>query len=136
MLHTPVVRESAVSSKIRPVFDASAKGYNGVSLNDCMEVGPCLLCNLTEILLRFRRWGIALTADIEKAFLQIAVKKEDCAVHRFLWETDGMVKTMRFRRIHFGNCASPFLLIASLNEHFRKYPETLTLERLRGYVHG
>ena len=131
MPHRPVVRESAISSKIRPVFDASAKGYNGVSLNDCMEVGPCLLGNLTEILLRFRRWGIALTADIEKAFLQIAVKKEDCDVHRFLWETDGMVKTMRFRRIPFGNCASPFLLIASLNEHFRKYPQTLTLERLK-----
>ena len=33
MPHRPVVRETAVSSKVRPVFDASARGYNGVSLN-------------------------------------------------------------------------------------------------------
>ncbi|KAK3883912.1 hypothetical protein Pcinc_011767 [Petrolisthes cinctipes] len=32
--HRPVVRESSSSTKIRPVFDASAAGYNGVSLND------------------------------------------------------------------------------------------------------
>ena len=43
MPHRPVIRGSAVSTKIRPVFDASAKGFNGLSLNDCMEVGPCLL---------------------------------------------------------------------------------------------
>ena len=66
--HRPVVRESAVSTKVRPVFDASAKGYNGISLNDCMEVGPNLLNNLTEILMRFRRWKVGITADVEKAF--------------------------------------------------------------------
>ena len=54
MPHRPVVRESAVSTKVRPVFYALAKGYNGISLNDCMEIGPCLLTNLTQILIRFR----------------------------------------------------------------------------------
>ena len=62
--HRPVVRESAVFTKVRPVFDASAKGYNGISLNDCMEVGPNLLNNLTEILMRFRRWKVGITADV------------------------------------------------------------------------
>ena len=72
----PHVRQSSVSTKCRPVFDASCKGFNGVSLNDCMEVGPCLLGNLTEILLRFRRWRIAVTADVQKAFLQIGIRPE------------------------------------------------------------
>ena len=83
MPHRPVIRGSSVSMKVRPVFDASAKGLNSLSLNDCMEVGPCLLSHLTEILLCFHQWQIAITSDIEKAFLQISVKKDDCDVHRF-----------------------------------------------------
>ena len=50
MPRLPVVGGSAVSTKVRPVFDASAKGLNGVSLKDCMWVGPSLLINLSEIL--------------------------------------------------------------------------------------
>ena len=49
MPHRPVIRESSVSTKVRPVFDASAKGFNGLSLNDCMEVGHAFCL----ILLRF-----------------------------------------------------------------------------------
>ena len=46
MPHRLVVKESSLSTKVRPVFDASAKGYNGVSLNDCLETGPSLLPDL------------------------------------------------------------------------------------------
>ncbi|KAJ8049619.1 hypothetical protein HOLleu_02443 [Holothuria leucospilota] len=69
----PVIRESSLTTKIPPVFDASAKGYNGLYLNDCLETGPSLIPNLTGILLRFWRWQIGLTADITKAFLQIKI---------------------------------------------------------------
>ncbi|XP_076030377.1 uncharacterized protein LOC143018673 [Oratosquilla oratoria] len=85
MPHRPVIKE-CVSSKIKPVFDASAVGPNGVSLNDCLESGPSLIPDLVEILLRFRRWKIGLTADITKAFLQIRVQRLDQDVHRFLWQ--------------------------------------------------
>ena len=98
--HRPVARESAVSTKVRPVFDASAKGCNGISLNDCMEVGPNLLNNLTEILMKFRCWKVGITADVEKAVLQISVCPTDRDVHRFLWNRDGEMKHMRFRRCH------------------------------------
>ena len=54
MPHRPVIKDN-VSSKIRPVFDASAAGPNGISLNDCLESGPSLIPDLVEILLRFRR---------------------------------------------------------------------------------
>ena len=40
--HHPMIRESSLSTRIRPVFDASSKGYNVVALNDCLETGPCL----------------------------------------------------------------------------------------------
>ena len=58
--HHPVVRESSLTTKVRPVSDASATGTNKVSLNDCMNSGPNLLSLLTEILIRFRRWHIRL----------------------------------------------------------------------------
>ena len=44
--HHPVVKELRTSTKVRPVFDASASGYNGVSLIDCLETGPSLINNL------------------------------------------------------------------------------------------
>ena len=131
MPHRPVVRETAVSSKVRPVFDASARGYNGVSLNDCMEVGPNLLSNLTEILLRFRRWCIGISSDVEKAFLQISVSEGDRDVHRFLWNLGGETKHMRFRRVPFGNCASPFLLNATIQHHLVKFPNSRVIEELK-----
>ena len=83
-------------------------GYNGVSLNDCVEAGPSLLPNLIEILIRFHRWKVALTADITKAFLQIGVKREDQDVHRFLWDCEGKVRFMRFFVFHLGTKVVPF----------------------------
>ena len=129
--HRPVVREASVSTKVRPVFDASAKGYNQVSLNDCMEVGPCLLTNLTEILIRFRRWKFAVTGDIEKAFLQIKVQRQDCDVHRFFWEKEGQVRVMRFTRVPFGNCSSPFLLNATVRHHLSTVDQSWVVQELQ-----
>lgn len=120
MPHRPVVRESSVSTKVRPVFDASAQGQNGVSLNDCVETGPNLIPSLVKILVRFRRWPIAIVADIQKAFLQIAVRTEDRDVHRFLWNDNGVVRVMRFARVPFGNRCSPFILNATIKHHLGK----------------
>lgn len=48
MPHRPVIRDS-ISSKVRLVFDASAAGPNGVSLNNCLDSGPSLIPDLVEI---------------------------------------------------------------------------------------
>ena len=52
-----VVRKEAVTTKLRIVYDASAKGDNGkgASLNDCLHVGPSLNPLLFDILVRFRQ---------------------------------------------------------------------------------
>jgi hypothetical protein len=120
--HHPVVKESSTSTKIRPVFDASATGVNGVSLNDCVEAGPSLIPSLVEILLRFRRWNVALSADITKAFLQISVCETDRNAHRFLWDCGGRIRKMRFARVPFGNKCSPFLLNATIQNHLASMP--------------
>ena len=81
--HHPVVRESSLTTKVRPVFDAFATRTNVVSLNYCMNSGTNLLPLLPEVLIRFRRWRYAYSADITKAFLQVGVREQDQNVHRF-----------------------------------------------------
>ena len=134
--HRPVVREASLSTKVRPVFDASAKGDNGVSLNDCMIIGPKLLPDLLAVLLRFRRWQFGLTADIQKAFLQISLATPDCDVHRFLlMEQDGGLRHMRFKRVTFGNSASPFLLNAVIKYHLAKFSDSVVIEELKANLY-
>ena len=129
--HRPVVKSSSLTTKVRPVFDASSAGPDGVSLNDCLLTGPSMLPNLAAILVRFRRWKVALTADISKAFLQVGVHREDQDVHRFLWNDHGVVRTMRFVRVPFGNKSSPFLLNATIQRHLSSVASSPVVEELR-----
>lgn len=129
--HRPVVKESSLTTKVRPVFDASASGPNGMSLNDCVDAGPSMIPNLVSVLLRFRRWKVACCADITKAFLQIRIHMPDQDVHRFLWNYDGKTRVMRFDRVPFGNKASPFLLNATIQHHLSKFTETKAVIELK-----
>jgi hypothetical protein len=53
--HHAVVRKDAKTTKVRVVYDASSKETKkGVSLNDCLHVGPPLSPLLYHIILRFR----------------------------------------------------------------------------------
>ena len=132
MPHRPVVKESSLATKVRPVFDTSAKGYNGVSLNDCLETGPSLLPDLPGILIRFRRWKVALSADVSKAFLQIQVCQQDQDVHRFLWNDKGVVRVMKFVRLPLsGNKSSPFLLNAVVKHHLANYSPSQLVHELQ-----
>ncbi|XP_068234171.1 uncharacterized protein [Palaemon carinicauda] len=92
----PVVWEGSLTTKVRPVFDGSARGSNGVSLNDCLESGPSLNSDLVEVLLRFRRWKVALTAYVTKALLQI--KYENLYVDDWLSGADSPAEAgLRFK---------------------------------------
>ena len=119
-----------MTTKVRPVFDASAVGSGGVSLNDCLEVGPCLVPSLIEILLRFRRWRFAVAADIAKAFLQIQLRREDRDVHRCLWWCGERIRIMRFLRVTFGVCSSSFLLSATIRYYLSQYPPSALMQDL------
>ena len=66
-----VTKESSTSTKLRVIFDASAKTSNGLSLNDTLCVGPTLHPNLDHILLKFRTYKIALTGDISKMYREV-----------------------------------------------------------------
>ena len=126
--HRPVVRKTAESTKIRQVCNASAKASSlSPSLNECLETGPPLQNLLWNVILRTRFRPIVLCGDLKKAFLQIFVREEDRDVLRFHWikslDEPDVFEVFRFTRPLFGLVQSPFILGATLEVHFDKYPE-------------
>lgn len=82
--HRPVIKADS-TTKMRPVFDASAAMKGSPSLNQCLEVGPNLIEQIPNILLYFRKDKIDTIADIRKAFLQISISVEGRDAMRFIW---------------------------------------------------
>ena len=87
--HKPVRKEHAETTKLRIVYDASAKSNDACpSLNDCLETGPILINRLWTILVRNRMRPVAITGDIKQAFHQIRIRKKDRDALRFHWVKD------------------------------------------------
>ena len=120
--HREVIRKERDTAKLRIVYDASAKMKNKPSLNDCLQVGPCMLPKIFDIMVRFRCFKYALTSDIKSAFLNIRIKKEERDYLRFLWisdihEDNPKIVVKRFTSVIFGVNSSPFLLNATIVTH-------------------
>ena len=76
-----VWKETSSSTKVPPVFDASAKSASGVSLNDLLLVGPLVHPPLIDVLFRFTMHKVALTADVTKMHRAIKLSTEDRDLH-------------------------------------------------------
>lgn len=73
------------SKKFRVVFDSSCITNAGISLNDIQLVGAKLQKELIEILMRFRRWKVAISADIKQMFRQVKIVQEQWNLQRILY---------------------------------------------------
>ena len=58
------ISHHAVTTILRVVFNAFAKTSNGTSLNDIQFSAPLLHANIVDILNRFRKFNVAITADV------------------------------------------------------------------------
>ena len=110
------MKEDRTSTKLRVVYDASAKSQNEPSLNDCLLPGPALTPLIFYILLQFRLHRVALIGD-----LNVEVNPEQRNSLRFLWISDISslnleVITLRFTRLVFGLVCSPFILNVTLSK--------------------
>ena len=124
--HREVIRQDKKSTAIIIVFDASTKGNYGISLNDCLYKSPCLNPMLYDLFLKFRAHPIAITADVEKAYLPISVHNHDRDLLRFLWYDDvfnenAKIIKIRFSRVIFGATSSQFLLNATIRKLGDRY---------------
>ena len=106
-----VRKESSTTSKVRAVFDASAKSSTGVSLNDTLLVGPTVHPRLVDVLIRFRLHRVALTTDVSRMYRAFHLTPSDRDLHRFVWRSDPNheLQDYRMTRLTFGVHASSFI---------------------------
>ena len=124
--HKAVIRETAETTKMRIVYHASARATpESPSLNECLYPDPPLQNKLWDILLRERAYPIAVTADIEKAFLQIRIRECERDALRFHWRKSDhrKLEILHFTRALFGLAPSPFLLGGVIEAHSHAWEE-------------
>ena len=116
-VHT-VVKETSTTTKVRAVFDASAKTTSRYSLNDTLAVGPTLHPTIDKILLKFRSYAVAVTSDISKMYREVLLHPEDQPLHRYIWREDQQSKWKQYQmcRLTFGVAASPYLAVKVLQQ--------------------
>ena len=124
--HHPVIQRGKMTTKLRTVYEASAETI-GPSLNNCLDPGLKFDQKILDILTRFR---VAVTADIEKAFLMISVAKNEEFL-RFLWvdnpaQNDPVI-TYWFTKVVFGVTAGLFLLNATVRHHLELHSKPMVI---------
>lgn len=116
--HHPVENIESTTTKLRVVFDGSCKTASGMSLNDCLLVGPTIQQDLFSIIVRFRTHQIALTADIAKMYRQVLVDEKDTNFQRILWRSHPheWIKIYNLLTVTYGTAAASFLAIRVLQQ--------------------
>ncbi|XP_058817720.1 uncharacterized protein LOC131681032 [Topomyia yanbarensis] len=104
--HHPVMKEASTTTKVRVVFDASAKTSTGFSINEALLVGPVVQDDLLSIIIRFRTFPVALVGDIAKMYRQVLLHPEDTPYQRILWRFDTADGLGRRRFLRLEHCSN------------------------------
>lgn len=127
--HHGVVRQEAVTTKHRVVFNASQKTSTKHSLNDLMEAGPNLQSDLQKLLIQWRQYRFVYCADIEKMYRFIAMHPEDQPLQKIVWRNciSDPMKEYQLCTVTYGTKAAPYLALRTLKQlafdEGDKYPE-------------
>ena len=116
-----VVKPETTTTKLRIVFDASAKSQSAASLNDTIKVGPTIYPHITDVLLKFRSYPVAVTGDVYKMFRQVHLYNKD--LHQFVFRASPgkELKDFRMTRLTFGVSASPYIATHCLRQFAEVY---------------
>ncbi|XP_047519920.1 uncharacterized protein LOC125059515 [Pieris napi] len=116
--HHGIIREDKLTSKLRIVLDGSSKSSSQISLNDILYNGQNLQGNLFHIIVNFRLFRIALSADIRQMFLCIGVRPCDRRFQRILYRFSPQepLKVYEFNRVCFGLKSSPFHALRTIKQ--------------------
>lgn len=115
--HSYVINDRSRTTKLRVVFDGSAKTSTGISLNDTLMNGPKIQPDLLEIVVRFRTYRYAFSADITKMYRQVLIHNEDRDYQRILWRPDpnNQIKIYKLCTVTYGLAPAGFLAVSCLN---------------------
>lgn len=107
-----------VTVKFRVVFNASAQTSNGISLNDTQLVGAILQPLLVNIIFRFRRFAVALSADVEKMFRQVCMDERHRQWQQILWRESCTepLRTYQLATVTYGTASGPYLAVRAMQQ--------------------
>lgn len=116
--HHGVFKASSETTKLRVVFDASAKGSNNMSLNDVSYVGPTIQEELYSVILRFRIHNFVLKGDITKMYRQININTDQRNLQRIVWRDNPDLDLSHYtlNTVTYGTAPAAFLAIRSLQQ--------------------
>jgi len=108
--HHVVFKSSSSTTRTRVVFDGSCRSSNGLFLNDTLLVGP-IQRDLYSIVLRFRTYQIAFTADIAKMYHQVRIHEDGRTLQRLLWRrsAEEPLGTYELSTVTYGSASAPYL---------------------------
>lgn len=122
--HMGVFRMNRETTKCRVVFlsnlcEGNSKAPVTMSHNQVIQPGPSLNHKITDALIHLRFGENLLCYDLEKAFLQIQLRPQDCNRLLFYWfkdvkNSDFNIVAYRNLRLSFGLRCSPTLLLLAL----------------------
>ncbi|XP_070524041.1 uncharacterized protein [Cardiocondyla obscurior] len=92
-----VLKGEGPSAKLRVVFNGSAPLPGGDTLNRFLHAGSNLVPALADVILGWRRYRLAYTADIEKMYRQVIVAEEDRDLQRILRRESADAPVVEFR---------------------------------------
>ncbi|XP_072392178.1 uncharacterized protein [Diabrotica undecimpunctata] len=123
--HRAVIREHSISTKLRIVYDFSAKSTSGYSLNDLTLKGYQVQDNLFDILCRFRTFKFILTADIKMMYREIEMSPKHRYLQNILWRDSPSedFKCIELSRLSFGQNCSPFLATRVIKDIAQNNPQ-------------
>lgn len=116
--HHSVYKGSSLTTKLRVVFNASAKSSSNLSLNDVLKTGPCIQEPLFWILLRFRIHSIVFTADVTKMYRCILVDESQRDYQRILWRSEPSQELTHYQlnTVTYGTAPASFLATRCLKQ--------------------
>lgn len=112
-----VLKPESTSTRLRVVFNSSAKTINNKSLNEFLFSGPKLQKNLFDIIVNFRIHPIVFTSDISKMYRQILILPEERKYQHILFEDQNKnLSEYELNTISYGTTSAPYLALRTLQQ--------------------
>uniref|UniRef100_A0A146L5E8 DUF5641 domain-containing protein n=1 Tax=Lygus hesperus TaxID=30085 RepID=A0A146L5E8_LYGHE len=115
--HHSILKEDRNKTKLRVVFDASARSDHG-SLNEYLMTGSKLQADIRDVLLNFRSHKFVFVTDFVKMYRCIWIDPNDRPYQCIYWRTDPdkEVQTYQCNTVTYGLTSSPYLALRTVKQ--------------------